>query len=501
MKLKLVMASLSMISFASCPLFAAPVDTPAHKKTTHVKPQAHQKLKKHKEHKNDHPNVEEEDFQPDDTDMQAPISPVPECCGINPIEVIMDEMTQNFGRSMPNPCNPGWFQRLQFSGGINVDMGKWGNRNANYQGENYKRFSLNDAYLNLAASINEWTRAFVSLSFGNPTATKFTDSDHFEYSSVYESNKLTLEQAYATISNFEASPIFLQVGKQFIDFSRYEIHPITRTMTQVLSETLRTSAKLGFIVPMGLNGSIYAFEDTLQKINRHSRHFDCANRFEKSVRGSASTNYGISLGIDQPGVFGWDVGVAYMRNMISAKDIAHAVTNFTGVRAFHDRVGAIAAYADVNSGPFYLGARFTTAVKRFDHRDLPKNGKADLIGDDFFEPHFIRHHFIKDEFVSPGARGAKPWAYGVEAAYTFETGFGCSCPKVQSLYLGYQASHQAAGIGLPLNRWVVGYNIDMWKDTNFGIEWDRDRAYAESHGGNHKHHSSLVTIRTTVQFG
>ena len=325
-------------------------------------------------------------------------------CTISQTSMILDGTTQSIGRSMPNPCNPGWFNRLQFSGGLNVDVGKWGNRNTEYMGENMQRLSLNDAYLNVAATVNDWARAFASISY--QTATTASDdfffigsgrTAHGEYSAAYSNNvgsvnrnnALQLEQAYATLGNFDVSPIYVQVGKQFQDFSRYEIHPITRSLTQVLSETLATSAKLGFIVPMGVHGSIFVFDDPSPKIG-HS---------------ATPTNYGVSLGIDQPNdQLGWDLGAAYLYNLIGANDVAFNVDNFTADMGYHSRVGGVALYGDVNSGPFMLSARWTTAVQRFNVLDLPKNGVADYTG----------------IVLNPTATGAKPWAAGIQAGYGFD---------------------------------------------------------------------------------
>src|SRR3990167_8393541 len=97
------------------------------------------------------------------------MAPAPEVCMISASSMTMNFMSQNMDRSMPNPCNPGWFNRVQFSGGINVDLGKFGNRNANYMGENYQRFSLNDAYLNVAAIVSDWAKAFASISYNTAT--------------------------------------------------------------------------------------------------------------------------------------------------------------------------------------------------------------------------------------------------------------------------------------------------------------------------------------------
>lgn len=496
MNLKLVVASMSILGLVSCPVFAATTDA----KPKHHHKRHHMEREREKEREVEREPVMHRDYK----DM----APAPVVCTISQTAMIMDQETQSIGRSMPNPCQPGWFNRVQFSGGINLDLGKFGNRNTNYMGENYQRFSLNDAYINVGAVINEWTKAFMSIDYQTATINEVAQPDFItevttnprtgartatvtavnsfpaEYSAAYSNNvtggsqnALQLEQAYVTFSNFDQTPIFLQVGKQFQDFSRYEIHPITRSLTQSISETLATSAKLGFIVPLGFSGSVFVFDDPLRK----------------NQQTSTTTNYGIALGYDQPSDnIGFDLGAAYLYNLIGVNDVAYNVNNYNlASNSYHSRAGGVALYADVNSGPFVIDARYTTAVQRFNVLDLPKNGVANPL-----IPVAINNGAVTAFIPSGAGSGAKPWAAGIQAAYGFE-GWG----RNQNIYAGYQTSREAAALNLPKNRWLVGYDVQAFgKNTNLGIEWDRDIAYGRGSGGT-GHNSNLVTIRSGVEFG
>jgi len=310
MNLKLVVASMSILGLVSCPVLAA--NGAKHKHHHH-----HAKAMKH--------HVHQVEARPDYKDMGS--LPV-EACGLSQSGMVLDQMTQSIGRAMPNPCGKDWFKRVQLSGGMNLDLGKWGSRNAGrratgYMGENYQRLSLNDVYVNVAAEINEWTKAFASVSFSNPTQVMGGTANTGEYSSAYSNNvqnaattsPIQIEQAYVTFANFNTSPVFIQAGKQFQDFGRYEIHPITRSMTQVMSETLATSAKLGFVVPMGLHGAVFVFDDPIARITRTAK----------------TTNVGASLGYDQVyDSIGFDLGAAYLYNLVGVNDIANAIGQFTG---------------------------------------------------------------------------------------------------------------------------------------------------------------------------
>lgn len=283
MKLKLVVASMSILGLISCPVLAGNYKNKTHHKVVKQQAATHD----YKDYK----------------DMAPPA----DICMVSATSMTMDEMSQNMGRALPNPCNPGWFNRIAVSGGVNVDFGKFGNQNANFMGVNYQVFSLNDAYLNFSAVVSDWAKAFASISYNTATINDPSDgiipgTDVFptaEYSAAYSNNvvsggtnTLQLEQAYATFGNFDCTPFFLQVGKQFIDYSRYEIHPITRSLTQVLSETLSTAGEIGFVAN-GFNGSFSIFDDPLSKVGKTS----------------PTTNYVLALGYDQPSdQLGWDIG-------------------------------------------------------------------------------------------------------------------------------------------------------------------------------------------------
>jgi hypothetical protein len=466
MNLKLVVASMSILGLVSCPVFA---DAQA-KKNHHAK-KHHRAVKHHK--------VKHQDYK----DMGSlPVQPAPvEACSVSQANLILAKSNQNLGR-MANPCNPGWFNRIQVSGGLNVDVGKWGNRNANIMGENYQRLSLNDLHLEVTATVNEWVKAFGSLSYNTATINDPTTGGAYalatggaahvsEYDAAYSnnvssgsSNTFQVEQAFVTIGNLDSSPFYVQAGKQFQDYSQYPLHPITESFTQVLSKTLATSAKVGFVTN-GFHGSVAAFDNPTAKVGQTNK----------------PTDYVAALGYDQVSdQLGFDVGVSYMYDMNGVNDVAYAVNQFTG-GGFHSRTSAVALYGDVNSGPFTVGARWTRAMQRFNPLDLPKNGVADAPG----------------AVVSPAASGAKPWAFGIQAGFNFEPIFGCNKNNV---YVGWQSSQDAAGLGLAKSRWLAGYDVEVWKSTKLGVEWDRDIAYGTSRGGSGSN-SNLVSLRAGVEFG
>lgn len=406
-------------------------------------------------------------------------------CAISHSSIILDKSNQNEGRALPNPCKPCWYRYFDISGGINLDIGKWGNRNGNLMGVNYKHLlSLNDVYINVSARANNWVNGLISVSFSNPTISAnpavFNSFSAAEYDAATSNNindfsplrlpekrfsNVQIEQAYVTLGDLDLHPIFLQFGKQFQDFSRYEIHPITLTLTQVLSEILATSVKLA-VISEGFSGSVYVFNDPI-------RNFRTSTNYP--------TNYGFSIGYFQPptcNAFGFSIGASYLHNLIGANNVAYGVQSFTA-GGFHNHVSALALYFDYIVENISLNLRYTTAISRFIVTDLPKNGIEDLL---FFG------------VPLRSATGAKPWAGTAQLNYGF-----CICDKPQNIYLGYQTSSEAAGLNLAKNRYVAGYGIELWHWTSFRVEWDRDFAYRRANGGSNRTYN-LVTLRASAKF-
>lgn len=413
------------------------------------------------------------------TDTQTTDVITQDNCSISNVSIIMNEMSQNIGRAMPNGCRKALLDVARFSGGVNIDVAKFGSRHADYTGESY-HLAPNDSYLNMEAMVHEWTKIFLSVNYGNPTtnANPGTNIPYTvtEYSSAYSNNirggrdnTVQFEQTFMTFGNVDVYPVFLQVGKQFQNFGRYQIHPITRSMTQVLSETLTTSSELGVILPGGFYGSLFAFVTPIKQFIARNRDPD----------------YGLGLGYHWTNDWiNWDIGGSYLYNMMGVSDIAYQVVNYhPSSQNYTHMVGGYAFNADINVGSFSANARYVGMLQRFSPLDLPQDGAADYVNGS-----------VSSGTLLAAATGAKPWAAGVQGGYTFEL-WGAK----QNAYLGYQASSQAGGLILPESRWIAGYNVDVWKYSNFAIEWDHDIAYAISKGGS-GNHTNLVSLRVSAMF-
>ncbi len=70
----------------------------------------------------------------------------------------------------------------------------------------------------------------------------------------------------------------------------------------------------------------------------------------------------------------------------------------------------------------------------------------------------------------------------------------------QNVYLGYQASGNAVYVALPKSRWLIGWNTDVWKSTNVGVEVGHDIDYGKGQGGTGDSNNT-IGLRAAVKFG
>lgn len=439
MKLKLVVASMSVLGLISCTAFAA--DAPKHKKHHHHRSYHHTTMAHHT-------TVVTHDYK----DMGA------------------------------LPVND-WYNRITLDGVINFDT-TWGNRSMGYMGENNQRLSLNPAQINVNANVNDWTKAFVAITFddtssrlnGASTAANPVAAINRPMPGVYENIKgstlgANFEQAFLTIGNMDELPVYLRLGKQFVAFGKYDPHAITRSVTTVMSETLRTAATIGFQTRSGFAGELFAFDNPL-------RQAASATSFNSHTK----ANYGGQVSFAMPSdSLGFDVGLGYMYDITGVQDVAYAVSLYNGsfgatVPTYANRVSVADLYGDVNTGPFSFALRYVTALQRFASADLPTKA------------------------ITPaGTTGAKPWAVDLSGMYKFN-----AWDRNQDVYIGYQGTQNAVNLYLPKNRITAGYGIEMWRNgnlglTSVGLEFNHDVAYGVADGGTNNS-SNQLHLRVTAKF-
>lgn len=364
---------------------------------------------------------------------------------INSMNQVADRKSANLGLD--------WTKYVSIHGGLFADA-VWGAKSRNLVGENDKALSVTNAYLAFEATPNDWTKFDMTANYSDASASYSTGSDQNAY----------IDQAYVTFGNADRYPVFVQLGRQYAPFGRYDITPVVKSLGQVLTQTNQTDAVVGFVVPQGLYGSVYTFQNGVQK---------------DETGGTNPYNWGASLGFQKANDrMSVDLGVGYMSNMTGVESIQDYIlnegaysSNTSGQDYYTNDVASVAPYVTFKTGPFGVDLDYVTALESFDKSTLPfKNSSTD---------------------------GAKPAAFDANVSYDFNMK-----NMDQQVFVGYQKSSEASALDLPETRYALGYNVYPMTNVMLGLEIDRDSEYGSGYAGNANSGDDyyIYNMRAGVQF-
>lgn len=364
---------------------------------------------------------------------------------INSMNQVTDRKAANLGLD--------WTKYVSVHGGLFVD-GVWGAKSQNFVGENSKALSVTNGYMSVEATPNDWTKFDMTANYSDASSSYSTGSDQTAY----------VDQVYATFGNSDKYPVFVQLGRQYAPFGRYDLYPTVKSLGQVLTQTNQTEAQLGFVVPQGLYGSVYTFQNGVQ---------------QDQADGTKPYNWGGLVGFkkanDRMSV---DLGVGYMSNMTGVQAIQDYVTNAgaysdntSGQGYYNSSVGAMAPYVTFKTGPFGVDLDYVAALDRFNKATLP--------------------------YETSSSDGAKPTAFDANVSYDFN-----KRDMDQQVFVGYQKSTQSSALDIPKDRYAAGYNVYPWTNVMFGAEIDRDNEYGSGNAGNNSQGETyyIYNLRAGVQF-
>ncbi len=319
--------------------------------------------------------------------------------------------------------------------------------------------SVTFANLTATAKLNDWIKPLLAISY-QQTAPSFIRSPDGGGDSLF------VDQVYVTLANPERTPIFLKVGRQFLDFGGLDFSSYLESTTQLLSFMRQTTAVLG-VDWKGFTGSLYVFRglNTVGEPNTTN-----------------TNNFGAALGLQKKDEkFGYNIGAGYLSNIVSGLYASSTVANGSPLNHgyYHHAISAIDLHLIANWNAFDASVKYIAALKPFSVLDVPftTNGGATF-------------------------SGAKPAAWGLNAGIKFsvmnyKTRFG----------LGYQGSSESAAlgkasgsatyatagvygtsfaIGMPRSRFYANYDITLVKWADLGFELAHDQGYSVSNGGTGK---------------
>lgn len=330
-----------------------------------------------------------------------------------------------------------WFERIKLGAAVNFDA-RFGTRHVDSAGSHFddgysSGFALKDVLIYLDAQVNDWTKAHITLAAvdGDEDTWGGPDLARENLQSSY------LDEAWITIGDLNKFPLFMTVGRMYVDFGNYEAFELTSKLTTNLSQMQGSVAKIGYEQDLANNGRIYAGGYILDgDPNRESNGNVHPNRLQN---GGAYAGYMMTQGM-----FSMDAGVSYLWNMADV----NLISNTTG-GSYRDNVQAGTAHAYFDYGPFSLYLNGVAALEDFHASDVAwKSG------------------------------GAQPWAVGAEAGYQFPV-----MNHDTRVFASAQFADEALALGLPEQQYILGYSINLFKLTDLELQGVYNQDYSKGDGG------------------
>ncbi len=376
-----------------------------------------------------------------------------------------------------------WTKRITISGQLNVD-GKWRTKNGPlsnggasdnnsnpslFHGKYYTDVNLNNSQIDLDAYVNSWTQAHLSLTGRDPM-----QIDKRYHSDIADEAPVNFDEAYITIGDLDKYPVYGTFGRQYVTFGVYDRHPIEPTLTQYLSQTQATAAKLGVAWPMGVYGSAYTFRGQSSRFTSTGRDHYVVNNFgaELGIR-NHDTVQGVPLGYQLS--LGWIRNIAdadWIANVVSMGD-SRSVT--AGGGAGHVDVGGLSIDGELSSGPFALRVNYIQSLNQFRTAKLSDSNVNGILA---------------------RLNNAQPWAVGVAGDYSFD-----AMGRNNTFSLSYQQSGDSSAFGIPVRRYTASYTVGVLKDTNVSFMFIEDQNYPSSKRiGSTADYASEAALRLSVDF-
>ncbi|WP_240905566.1 LbtU family siderophore porin [Thiorhodococcus mannitoliphagus] len=335
-----------------------------------------------------------------------------------------------------------WLDRIEIAGLIEVEA----QDASSYEGDRESDITLATAELGIAAQINAWVN--VGISF------------------LYEQDETDLEidVASITLSNPEVTPIFVTAGQLYVPFGSYETNLVSAPLTLDIGETRQTTLEVGFVAD-SFSASAYLFNGD-RKIN----------------------------GENQIGTWGATLGYAYEESDLLVtlgagyisdlgdSDSLQEITNEDRVETLDT---AIAAGLDVTG----YSVAPSTRTGGWTINAAAEFGRFNLIGEylsatDDFAPQSLAFE----------EAGAKPSAWNIEADVEFDL-----MGRESVAAIAYQGTREALALELPQERWLIGWSVEVYRQTSLSLEWAYDRDYDRAEGGTGETASTL-TAQLAVEF-
>lgn len=386
-------------------------------------------------------------------------------------------LNQNQPGGFDQPC--GWTCRINLSGWMNTDA-YIANRppvfwqfNPNHRSDlpinpvtnplilpttgRASDLILNNANLFVDARVNNWVTANMSVVYtslmgipGSTGAYQIANS-YFVYHPV---NRTIIDTAYATIGNFQVSPVYLRIGKAYTPFGQYAPYAFVQSEnpTQLFTEITQPIAQLGFIAPNGFYGSAYTFAGNPKISDGGSTR--------RIQNGGVDLGWGYKWCGNRVNLDAGFIGNIADSNFLSSYYLNSLVEGTAVPGLPNQKVPAWDVNADVNFGPFDANGHYIATTRSLAN------------------PFFLSGNSYLNQpiLTNPPAFLGKPKVWGVEAGFTFPV-----CAHQSRVAIGYQHTTHLATF-LPKRRIYADYMVNFAKWFDMGIAVFQDKDYGTGEG-------------------
>ena len=242
------------------------------------------------------------------------------------------------------------------------------------------------------------------------------------------------------------TPLSLAFGRQGLPFGVYESNLLSDALAKEIGDTGEDAAVLGVELG-GVSASSFLFKGGLDRKGDDTAEV----RNLGFAVGYAMESDEVSIGLN----------LSYINDIGESDAIEEAIADSVG----NDIVPGGAASVQATFGGMTVIAEYLTALDDFD----------------------------ADELAYKSA-GARPSAWGVEAAYGWEIyGLGATAA------IAWHGSAEAQGLDLPESRFLVGFSLEIADGLGLALEWAVDRDYGAGDGGTGET-ANTATVQLAAEF-
>lgn len=323
--------------------------------------------------------------------------------------------------------------------------------NRPYVGKTDGDLTLGSSEVDFAAALNQSVEAYIAIAY---------DESPPSVGPRINNSAFNLNMGFVNIGDLDKTPWYFTAGQLYVPFGRFSSAMISAPLTMNEARTKARPFILGYKSQenTGLFAAVYGYKSDTTMGKSGVGGLNLGYIFEKNdINGEVGGSYISSI----------DDAAGMQRTASSPGTTFGGFGSATNGNEWVRKTPAIDVHGNVGIDRYNFSAEWVTTTQDFRVVDLSMNGQ-----------------------------GARPQAGQFEANMTFKT-----FNRPASLGVGYQWSHDALALNLPLQRFIGVFNISIWKDTVESIEYRHDIDYAASQFANGANSSLFAPNANTVGSG